>query len=44
MSSVEDKVARYESFLNDTLREDLKKTLEIRDRIYQEQAEYLALR
>ena len=44
MSKIEEKVARYEAFLNDTLRSDLKKNLELRDKIYQEQAEYLALR
>ena len=38
------KIARYENFLNETLRTDLKKTLERRDEIYTEQAEYLALR
>ena len=38
------KVAQYETFLNETLRTDLKNTLTLRDKIYQEQAEYLALR
>ena len=38
------KVAQYETFLNETLRTDLKSTLTLRDKIYQEQAEYLALR
>ena len=42
--SVNTKIARYETFLNETLRTDLKKTLELRDKIYSEQAEYLALR
>ena len=41
---VEAKISRYETFLNETLRSDLKKTLELRDKIYEEQAEYLALR
>ena len=41
---IADKVAQYETFLNETLRTDLKSTLTIRDKIYQEQAEYLALR
>ena len=41
---IEAKVARYETFLNETLRSDLKKTLELRDKLYEEQAEYLALR
>ena len=38
------KVAQYEAFLNETLRSDLNTTLTLRDKIYQEQAEYLALR
>ena len=41
---VNTKVARFETFLNETLRTDLKRTLELRDKIYEEQAEYLALR
>ena len=41
---ITDKVAQYETFLNETLRTDLKSTLTLRDKIYQEQAEYLALR
>ena len=41
---VESKVIKYETFLNETLRTDLRKTLLLRDKIYQEQAEYLALR
>ena len=41
---IADKVAQYETFLNETLRTDLKSTLTIRDKIYQEQAEYLPLR
>lgn len=41
---VESKVTKYETFLNETLRTDLRKTLLLRDKIYQEQAEYLALR
>ena len=39
-----DKVAQYETFLNETLRTDLHNTLTLRDKIYQEQAEFLALR
>ena len=39
-----DKVQRYETFLNERLRGDLRKCLEQRDKIYEEQAEYLALR
>jgi len=38
------KVLQYETFLNDTLRADLRRTLELRDKIYEEQAEFLALR
>ena len=41
---VESKVMKYETFLNETLRTDLRKALLLRDKIYQEQAEYLALR
>ena len=41
---VTNKVQQYEAFLNDTLRKDLKNILIQRDKIYQEQAEYLALR
>ena len=43
-ADIEQKVSRYESFLNETLRTDLKNTLLLRDKIYQEQAELLALR
>ena len=43
-ADVDEKVSRYESFLNETLRTDLKNTLLLRDKIYQEQAELLALR
>ena len=47
MAGEEDKAAkvrRYEAFLNETLRGDLRRCLEERDGVYQEQAEYLALR
>ena len=44
VEEVNNKIARFETFLNETLRSDLKKTLELRDKIYEEQAEYLALR
>lgn len=44
VEAVNTKIARFETFLNETLRTDLKKTLELRDKIYEEQAEYLALR
>ena len=43
-ADIDQKVSRYESFLNETLRTDLKNTLLLRDKIYQEQAELLALR
>ena len=39
-----EKVQRYETFLNERLRGDLRKCLEQRDKIYEEQAEFLALR
>ena len=39
-----EKVQRYENFLNERLRGDLRKCLEQRDKIYEEQAEFLALR
>eukprot|EP00088_Acartia_fossae_P044469 TRINITY_DN47241_c0_g1_i1.p1 TRINITY_DN47241_c0_g1~~TRINITY_DN47241_c0_g1_i1.p1 ORF type:complete len:160 (+),score=17.90 TRINITY_DN47241_c0_g1_i1:37-516(+) len=38
------KIAKYESHLNDTLKKDLETCLECRDKIYSEQAEFLALR
>ena len=44
LEDVNTKIARFETFLNETLRTDLKRTLELRDKIYEEQAEYLALR
>ena len=44
LKEVKEKVTRYETFLNETLRTDLRNTLTLRDKIYQEQAEYLALR
>ena len=40
----EAKVRQYETFLNETLRGDLRRSLEERDGVYQEQAEFLALR
>ena len=39
-----EKVQRYETFLNERLRGDLRRCLEQRDKIYEEQAEFLALR
>ena len=44
MADVNSKIAMFETFLNETLRSDLRKTFELRDKIYTEQAEYLALR
>ena len=41
---IKDKIQQYEEFLNETLRTDLKKLLEDRDKIYEEQAEFLSLR
>ena len=39
-----DKVLKYEKFLNEELRPDLKACLEQRDKIYEEIAEYLSLK
>ena len=41
---LQDKVLKYENFLNDQLRPDLKTCLEQRDTLYEENAEYLALK
>ncbi|KAK3585896.1 hypothetical protein CHS0354_038432 [Potamilus streckersoni] len=38
------KVVEYEKFLNETLRSDLRKILEARDKIYSQTAEYLQLK
>ncbi|ESP04359.1 hypothetical protein LOTGIDRAFT_151283 [Lottia gigantea] len=38
------KVIQYETFLNNTLREDLKKILEARDKIHKETSDYLQLK
>lgn len=43
-AQVKDKVLKYETFLNEQLRPDLKAILEQRDKIYCETAEYLALK
>lgn len=40
---VSNKIVKYEAFLNDKLRTDLKSTLDRRDKIYSEVAEYLQL-
>ena len=39
-----EKVKKYEAFLNDQLRPDLKSVLEERDKIYEDISEYLALK
>ena len=39
-----DKVARYEAFLNETLLNDLRSVLKLRDKVFEEQAEFVALR
>jgi len=41
---MKEKIERYENYLNEVLRKDLEKCLEARDKIYTEQADYLALR
>jgi len=43
-AEVAKKIEKYESHLNETLRKDLQTCLELRDKIYTEQAEFLALR
>lgn len=44
MSGKSTKVLEYEKFLNETLREDLRKIVEQRDKIYSQVAEYLQLK
>ncbi|KAK6177749.1 hypothetical protein SNE40_015791 [Patella caerulea] len=39
-----DKILAYEQFLNETLREDLKKVLEARDEIHKQMSDYLQLK
>ena len=39
-----DKVVKYEAFLNNQLRPDLKAILEERDKLYEESSEYLSLK
>ena len=39
-----EKITRYENFLNETLKKDLFSAMEARDRVYEEQAEYLKLK
>jgi len=42
--AINEKVLKYEHFLNDTLKEDLRKIQEQQDKIYAEIAEYLQLK
>lgn len=42
--NLQEKVVKYETFLNDQLRPDLKAILEERDKIYEENSEYLSLK
>ncbi|KAJ8301703.1 hypothetical protein KUTeg_020690 [Tegillarca granosa] len=44
MADIPSKVVAYEAFLNETLKEDLKKVLDNRDKIYDHIAEYLQLK
>ncbi|XP_059150489.1 protein UXT-like [Physella acuta] len=44
MRSTEEKILEYETFLNDRLKEDLRKLLEQRDKIYEEISEYCQLK
>ncbi|KAF9353460.1 hypothetical protein BGX26_008773 [Mortierella sp. AD094] len=41
--SIQEKIARYETFVNEGLRKDLKDTLDARDAIYDQISEYLKL-
>ncbi|XP_033745934.1 protein UXT homolog [Pecten maximus] len=43
-STIPEKVLAYETFLNETLREDLRKLLEEQDKLYGQIAEYLQLK
>jgi len=43
-SEISEKVLRYERFLNDTLRGDLQKVVDERDKIYEQLSEYLQLK
>ncbi|CAG8454883.1 2891_t:CDS:2 [Ambispora gerdemannii] len=43
-TSISKKIAQYESFLNDKLKPDLKKTLDLRDAVYDQITEYLKLK
>lgn len=41
---IEEKILQYETFLNDTLKSDLRKLHNERDKVFEEQAEFLALK
>ena len=41
---ISEKVLRYETFLSEKLKPDLQSVLEERDKLYQESAEFLALK
>ena len=42
--AISEKISRYENFLNDTLRDDLKKELTSRDSLFEDVAAYTQLR
>ena len=44
LEQIDDKVIKYETFLSERLRPDLKDALEERDKLYAETAEFLALK
>ncbi|CAL1532969.1 unnamed protein product [Lymnaea stagnalis] len=44
MKSNEEKVIEYETFLNDRLKNDLRKILDLRDKIYEDISEYMQLK
>ena len=44
VDNIQEKVKKYETFLNDQLRPDLKSVLEDRDKIYEDISEYSALK
>ena len=44
MSGAEEKILQYETFINETLKKDLHSVLEHRDRVYEDIAEFLALK
>ena len=44
LDQIDDKVIKYETFLSERLRPDLKDALEERDKLYAETAEFLALK